>query len=53
MAHTCRVCGGSGRKTCTRCDGYGTFYNGETCNCCYGSGKVECNVCDGTGKVED
>ena len=53
MAHTCKVCGGSGQKICTRCGGYGTFNSGEICPICQGSGKVECNVCNGTGKVDD
>lgn len=52
MAHTCGVCGGTGYKTCPRCNGAGRFDSGEVCYFCQGAKKVECTVCEG-GKVED
>ena len=53
MSHYCKNWGGTGKATCPRCGGTGTFNDGATCYYCSGKGYYECNACNGTGKIED
>lgn len=46
----CRICKGTGYRTCHCCEGKGTFWiDGEykKCNTCNGSGQEICNICKG------
>ncbi len=60
----CSKCHGSGKITCSRCDGKGGKYiydnstrsTGRTwqyCSKCGGDGKVECTTCGGDGWLND
>ena len=49
----CKICKGTGRKSCPRCAGEGRFLNGEICTYCQGNGFVKCDVCDGTGEPDN
>ena len=55
----CKICGGTHKKICNTCKGFGHKMNGpiykirdnyrkgeETCSCCEGEGKVDC-ICIG------
>lgn len=53
MSHSCRHCGGSGKATCIRCQGYGTMSDGAKCYYCQGAGKTTCNACGGSGTIDD
>jgi DnaJ-class molecular chaperone len=58
-------CAGKGSIRCPKCDGRGTFEEGQLellvepdhrapgCPQCAGTGALACPICDGTGAVED
>lgn len=52
----CPDCKGSGNKSCTACNGMGSFstaysYFGQTCYACGGAGSIHCYRCSGSGII--
>lgn len=52
----CPECGGCGKESCPKCDGYGYPVGDpwDICDACGGSGDSEkdCTVCKGMGYIE-
>ncbi len=54
----CCYCHGTGKKTCSRCNGSGEVYGNVqfnrkfTCSECDGTGETDCPMCNGLGYVD-
>ena len=44
----CSACGGTGKQTCVKCGGKGTYYD-DVCGACGGDGYFTCPRCNGCG----